>query len=530
MDKDKVDLNSFECTLRVRLGLNEEVVLHLAWMQDPCFPFSLVHNEHFLKFWDEVVPDDKKFISLTLFGDGSLNIDETPKKINKTKPKKPVSLEKLVRRSPRFQVENLVENSHQQRGPSRKLSFTNFLNEMEGNSCVSEASKVGCSSEPRQENFNHDYWVHTATQGSTMEDGVKDTDNEDNVHLLNTELDECHPIEDLNSPDIFDTDEDNDICYEEHVKTYKVPSQSEDSSSSEDNREVLDKDGGPEVEVVDKDDGPEVKSGYKVGRKPDWYKRFQPDIRKHIEEEDELPLFPEEEEIPAVEPGKMMVKYSFNDKKHFKRHLKIYCVFRNCQFKLKRSCSKQVRALCRFRDDYECKWFVYATRVKGEPTFVVRSVNLTHSCVGDPKSFNRSADPEYVKNTMLEKLKISSGSLIPKPRQIANYFSVSHNINIPYICAWKAESDSYNQIPRFRAMVAKTNEGSIGKFTYGRKDFTFESMTISFAAPMKGFQEACRGVVGFDACHLTGKNLSTPLWQSDIHIRQTKGFDGRCGQ
>ncbi|KAI3929643.1 hypothetical protein MKX01_025811 [Papaver californicum] len=277
---------------------------------------------------------------------------------------------------------------------------------MEGNSCVSEASKVGCSSEPRQENFDHDYWVHTATQGSTVEDGVKDNDNEDNVHLLNTELDECHPIEYPNAPDIFDSDEDNDIYEADGPEV-----------------EVLDKDGGPEVEDVDKDNGPEVKSGYKVGGKPDWYKRFQPDIRKHIEEEDELPLFPEEEEIPAVEPGKMMVKYSFNDKKHFKRHLKSYCVFHNCQFKLKKSCSNQVRALCRFKDDYECKWFVYATRVKGEPTFVVRSVNLTHTCVGDPKSFNRSADPEYVKNIVLEKLKISSGSLIPKLRQIANDLS-----------------------------------------------------------------------------------------------------------
>nr|QBG82579.1 uncharacterized protein [Papaver somniferum] len=31
------------------------------------------------------------------------------------------------------------------------------------------------------------------------------------------------------------------------------------------------------------------------------------------------------------------------------------------------------------------------------------------------------------------------------------------------------------------------------------------SMTISFAAPMRGFQKACRGVIGLDACHITGK-------------------------
>ncbi|XP_026419702.1 uncharacterized protein LOC113315655 [Papaver somniferum] len=54
-------------------------------------------------------------------------------------------------------------------------------------------------------------------------------------------------------------------------------------------------------------------------------------------------------------------------------------------------------------------------------------------------------------------------------------------------------------------MVAKTNPGSVAKFTYGRKYFKFETMTISFAAPMKAFHESCRSVVGFDACHLTGK-------------------------
>ncbi|XP_026378356.1 uncharacterized protein LOC113272772 [Papaver somniferum] len=63
-------------------------------------------------------------------------------------------------------------------------------------------------------------------------------------------------------------------------------------------------------------------------------------------------------------------------------------------------------------------------------------------------------------------------------------------------------------------MVAKTNPGSVAKFTYGRKElmlkpayayFKFETMTISFVAPMKAFQESCRCVVGFEACHLTGK-------------------------
>ncbi|KAI3914894.1 hypothetical protein MKX01_018063 [Papaver californicum] len=72
-----------------------------------------------------------------------------------------------------------------------------------------------------------------------MGNGVNDTDNEYNVELLNTELDECHPTKDPNASDIFDSDEDSYIGCDEYVKTYKVPTQSEVSSSIEDNSEGM---------------------------------------------------------------------------------------------------------------------------------------------------------------------------------------------------------------------------------------------------------------------------------------------------
>ncbi|XP_026407628.1 uncharacterized protein LOC113302882 isoform X2 [Papaver somniferum] len=212
----------------------------------------------------------------------------------------------------------------------------------------------------------------------------------------------------------------------------------------------------------------------------------------------------------------MLVKYAFHNKKQFKKHLKRFCVKNNWQFKCKKSCSKQVRAHCRFKDKYDYKWCVYASRVDNESTFAVRSVNLEHTCVGDKKGFNTSADPELVKDVVIEKLRHSYGSFIPKPRNILEDFAITHNIKIPYICEWKARNlvleeffgnyeESYAEVPKFYSMVSKTNPGSVAKFIYGRKDFKFESMTISFAAPMKAFQESCRGVVEFDACHLTGK-------------------------
>ncbi|XP_026377969.1 uncharacterized protein LOC113272333 [Papaver somniferum] len=478
-------------------------------------------NEDFFKFWEHAVPDDKGFICLHLkilnseFGNDNdfieaameqpvTVIDETPKKSHKRIAKKPVSKEKsvrrspekTVRRSPRLQDQSKFENSNG--GVSRKL-FVDLLNEMEsqGYSCVSQASVVGSSSVPIQvtENFNHDYWVDAVknTDAVNQIDAVNNNDarvssddDEENVVLENTTVDEFHPIEDPNAPPIYDSDEEDDIDYEDIVKTYKLGDESSDSSSGEEDDEEVYNDGGSN----DNNDCLEAIDDKHVKAKFD-YKNWKEDFNMHSDEEEE-PLFPVEEEVAPVDPTKIE-----------------YTVYKSDKTRL--------RVRCRFREEYGCQWFVNASIKRHEPTFIVRKVNLEHTCVGNPKSFNRSANPEFVKEVVHEKLKETAGALIPKPRHIARDFFVTHNIDIPYICEWKARNilledlfgnydDSYKDVPIFCAMVAHTNPGSVPKYSYQKKDKAFMSMTISFAAPMRGFQNAGRPVIGLDACHLTGKS------------------------
>lgn len=59
------------------------------------------------------------------------------------------------------------------------------------------------------------------------------SEDEENVQLENTELDECNPVEDLDDPLIFDSDEDDEKDYAEYLKTYKVLAHNEESSTSE---------------------------------------------------------------------------------------------------------------------------------------------------------------------------------------------------------------------------------------------------------------------------------------------------------
>ncbi|XP_026450702.1 uncharacterized protein LOC113350798 [Papaver somniferum] len=356
--------------------------------------------------------------------------------------------------------------------------------ESQGYSCLSQASVVGSSSVPIQvtETFNHDYWVDTVNNSDVVNnsDAVNNNDavfnsdeDEENVVLENTNVDDCHPIEDPDAPPIFDSDEENDIEYEDIVKTYEVGDESTDSSNSEeeeDNEEVSNDCGSK-----DKEDGPEVIDD--IDAIPEFnYHKWKQDFSMPNDEEEE-PLFLEEEEVSLVDPTKIVVKYAFNDKKAFKKHLRGYCVKQNCQYKTYKSDKKRLRVRCRFREEYGCNWFVNASVKRHEYTFIVRKVNLEHICVGNPKSFNISADPEFVKearNLLLEDL-------------FGNY------------------EDSYNDVPIFCAMVAHTNPGSVAKYTYRKKDKAFMIMIISFAAPMRGWQKYGRPVIGLDACHLTAK-------------------------
>ncbi|XP_074352370.1 uncharacterized protein LOC141691538 [Apium graveolens] len=139
----------------------------------------------------------------------------------------------------------------------------------------------------------------------------------------------------------------------------------------------------------------------------------------------------------------------------------------------------------------------------------LRKCNLHHTCVGDPNGKNSSANHEFVDEYLFEKMKKSYSKIIPKPNEIADEFWVL----ILYHVAWKARNEkingSYDEnfklVPSLCQMITRTNPKSIATYTYNTEDKTFESVTISFDAPMKAFINGCRNVVGLDGCHLKGK-------------------------
>ncbi|RZC49127.1 hypothetical protein C5167_017552, partial [Papaver somniferum] len=163
------------------------------------------------------------------------------------------------------------------------------------------------------------------------------------------------------------------------------------------------------------DDGAEVNDQGKEGEEdPQYYKDFQDDNPEFEDEPSEL--FDESDFVKPLDPSEMIVGITFPDKDAFKRHLKLFCVKNECEFKARKSDKKRLRVWCENRFDHrgkvESEWFVFASILPKQSTFKVRSVNLTHTCKGrivEDKIPNRSADPPLIVEVIPEQLKNGSG-------------------------------------------------------------------------------------------------------------------------
>ncbi|KAI3880251.1 hypothetical protein MKX03_010448, partial [Papaver bracteatum] len=123
----------------------------------------------------------------------------------KSTPKKRVSKKTTPRRSPRL---NNVDKSTE--GVSRKLSFVDLQQQPEDLpiSKHSHASRSGCSqSKPVQDIdldddvFDVGHWVNATNK-------VKFFEDLENIQLENINIDECHLIEDPDTPPLYDSDDD----------------------------------------------------------------------------------------------------------------------------------------------------------------------------------------------------------------------------------------------------------------------------------------------------------------------------------
>ncbi|KAI3992434.1 hypothetical protein MKX01_022525 [Papaver californicum] len=190
-------------------------------------------------------------------------------------------------------------------------------------------------------------------------------------------------------------------------------------------------------------------------------------------------LFPEIEEVEDIPDGEVRVGLQFSDNLDFKMFLRQYAVRNQLQYKFLKSDSLRIRVVSKFKETYNCGFFIYARKLPRVKTFKIRGFSDNHNCIGDKLGRNGSANPGFVATHVLEKMKISTTAEIPKARQIKDEFWTSHNTDISYNVAWRARNivlemrngsydDSYRLVPSMVEMINRTNPGSVANFTYER--------------------------------------------------------------
>lgn len=158
-----------------------------------------------------------------------------------------------------------------------------------------------------------------------------------------------------------------------------------------------------------------------------------------------------------------------------------------------------------------CHWRMYASRIHGEPTCIIKTLTGEHTCVR--AEFNRQANAKFVAAHFLPKMRINPNIT---NKEMINEIRLTYGCTVrPMKCyrgKWKAleqiRGTFYEHYAKLRPYLLELmNNDKDGHFelkTYLDKEDrpVFERIYIGFSALRKGFLVGCRKYIGFDACFL----------------------------
>ncbi|KAI3956436.1 hypothetical protein MKX01_016849 [Papaver californicum] len=126
-------------------------------------------------------------------------------------------------------------------------------------------------------------------------------------------------------------------------------------------------------------------------------------------------LFPEpNHEVQVVDEDRIEEGLEFPDKAAFQKHLRKHCVSARTVSRFTKGDNIRVKAVCKgFGEPFLCPWYISARVIHGEPTWGIRDFHLHHTCIGDRYRRNSCANPEFVAQHVIEKLKESHGKTVP---------------------------------------------------------------------------------------------------------------------
>ncbi|XP_038683095.1 uncharacterized protein LOC119983503 [Tripterygium wilfordii] len=216
----------------------------------------------------------------------------------------------------------------------------------------------------------------------------------------------------------------------------------------------------------------------------------------------------------SMKDVKLQVGMQFCSIKQFKRAVRDYAVYGGYQLQFKVHDRMRCHVICIGKNQIgQCKWKCWCSKICGEMTFQIKTLEAKHECGRDFHNCLATAKwlSKKIENKIREDMEIKVTDLIPWIREHVV-------LDIPYMRAYRAKKLAmeringnakvqYARLREYLAEVRKTNVGSTCQVQVNRDANdkpVFWRLYICLDALKRGFLEGCRPFIGLDGCFLKG--------------------------
>jgi hypothetical protein len=225
-----------------------------------------------------------------------------------------------------------------------------------------------------------------------------------------------------------------------------------------------------------------------------------------------VPTFVEFQDVDMVDPN-LHLGVSFASAKQFREAVRTYNLIRGKDVQFTKNDGDRVIGICRSKSE-GCPWRVYGSFITGEKTFMIKSLNSTHSCTRKYKS--SIVTSKWIADRMVHKFRTQPDYPLEALREdVKEKWNVDVSIRQLYMTRVKAKRqiegklrEQYHRLRDYCETVRQTNRGSCLFIKVERPSLelppTFQRLYMSLAACKNGFKAACRPVIGVDGCFLKG--------------------------
>lgn len=221
-----------------------------------------------------------------------------------------------------------------------------------------------------------------------------------------------------------------------------------------------------------------------------------------------------------------VVGQEFPNVKAFRNAVKEAAIAQHFELRIIKSDLVRYFAKCAVKD---CPWSIRAVKLPNADTFIIRSLEGTHTCGKNTQIRHNQASVDWIMNFIEERLR---DNIHYKPKEILHDIYQQYGITIPYKQAWRAKErglaaifGSYEKgycfLPSYCNQIKKDNPGSFAEVSTTGVDNRFQRLFVSFYASIYGFLNGCLPIVGLGGIPLRSKYLGTLLIATS--------FDSDCG-